>query len=209
MLGDRLDADRERSGELVHRRLTLGEARHDRAPRRVGESCERTRELVDCHLRNHPIGLSIVRLIMVSQHPDEGGARGKDRRHGVRVAGRRRRGPRRRRGLQARRLELRDRARRGGQQVQARRDDVVRGLAAGSRHLRGLRQGVAVEDRRIRLRRQVQQHAQVRRLLDARGPRVEQLDRVEGRRRRGGHEAEAGAGRRHRTSTAARSSCRR
>ncbi len=40
--------------------------------------------------------------------------------------------------------------------------------------------------------------AQVRRLLDAGEPRVEQLDRAEGRRRGGGHEAEAGAGRRHR-----------
>ena len=42
----------------------------------------------------------------------------------------------------------------------------VRGAAAGTRDLRGLRRGLAVPGRRVR--RQVQQHAQVRRLLDAR-----------------------------------------
>src|SRR5205823_8064346 len=46
MLGHRLDADRERLGELVHRRVALREPRQDRAPRRVGERRERRRELV-------------------------------------------------------------------------------------------------------------------------------------------------------------------
>ena len=47
--------------------------------------------------------------------------------------------------------------------------------------------------RERRVRGQVQQHAQVRRLLDARATRVDELDGPEGRRRRGGREAQAGA----------------
>src|SRR5713226_3315131 len=50
VLGDRLDADRERLCELVHRGLTLREALQDRTPRRIGEGCEGAGELVDCHL---------------------------------------------------------------------------------------------------------------------------------------------------------------
>ena len=48
-------------------------------------------------------------------------------------------------------------------------------------------------DARGGVRRQVQHHAEVRRLLDARGPGVEQHDGAQGRRRRGGREAQGGA----------------
>ena len=87
---------------------------------------------------------------------------------------------------------------RGEEGDQFKLDETARGrrAAAGARDLRGLRGGLAVP--RGRVRRQVQQHAQVRRLLDPRGPGVEQLDRARGRRGGGGREAEAGAGRRHR-----------
>ena len=47
--------------------------------------------------------------------------------------------------------------------------------------------------RKRRVRRQVQQHAEVRRLLDPREARVEQLDGAQGRRRGGGLEAEGGS----------------
>ena len=50
------------------------------------------------------------------------------------------------------------------------------------------------------VRRQVQQHAEVRRLLDARGRRLEQLDRDHGRRSGAGREAEGRDRRRHRRS---------
>ena len=80
----------------------------------------------------------------------------------------------------------------------------VRGAAAGAGDLRGLRRGLAVEGRRVR--GQVQQHAQVRRLLDPRGPRVEQLDGAQGRRGRGGGEAEGAARTATSWSTAAPSS---
>src|SRR6266508_2526000 len=60
VLGDRLDADREWLGQLVHSGLTLREARQDRAPRRIGERRERARELVDCHPLSHPLGLPTV-----------------------------------------------------------------------------------------------------------------------------------------------------
>jgi hypothetical protein len=50
VLGNRLDADRERLGQLVHSCLTLCEARQDLAPRWVGEGCEGTCQLVKCHL---------------------------------------------------------------------------------------------------------------------------------------------------------------
>src|SRR6266567_4895263 len=43
---------------------------------------------------------------------------------------------------------------RGGQQVQARRGPGGRGAAPRARDLRGVRCGVAYEDRRVRLRRQ-------------------------------------------------------
>jgi hypothetical protein len=48
VLRDRLDADREGLGQLVHGCLTLCEARQDCPPGRIGEGRERTRELVDC-----------------------------------------------------------------------------------------------------------------------------------------------------------------
>jgi hypothetical protein len=40
VLGDRLDADRERRGELCHRGLALGEASEDGAACRIGEGRE-------------------------------------------------------------------------------------------------------------------------------------------------------------------------
>ena len=83
----------------------------------------------------------------------------------------------------------------------------LRGAAAGAEDLRGLRRRVAVEGRRVR--RQVQQHAQVRGLLDAEGPGVDQLDGDRRRPGRGGLAAEAGASTATSWSTAAPSSCRR
>ena len=76
-----------------------------------------------------------------------GDRHGQDRRNRVRLARRRHRGAGRRRGLRARRLDVRDRARRRGRQVQARRDDGLRGAAARARDLRGLRRGVAEDAR--------------------------------------------------------------
>ncbi|HZA46818.1 MAG TPA: dihydrofolate reductase family protein [Rubrobacter sp.] len=70
---------------------------------------------------------------------------GKDSRNRVRFAGRCRRGARRRRGLQARGLVLRDRTRGGVREVQARRDPELRGAAAGTCDLRGLRRGLALD----------------------------------------------------------------
>src|SRR5918995_608802 len=50
VVGDCLRADRERLGQLVHRRLALGESPQDRPPRRVGEGREGVRELVGWHV---------------------------------------------------------------------------------------------------------------------------------------------------------------
>ena len=50
VLGHGLDADGERLGELVDRRLPLGEALQDRAPRRIGERREGVCQLVDGHV---------------------------------------------------------------------------------------------------------------------------------------------------------------
>jgi hypothetical protein len=69
-------------------------------------------------------------------------------------------------------------------------------LLLGRRHLRGLRGGMAVP--RGRVRGQVQHDAQVRRLVHAREPRVEQHDRGHRRRRRRGHQAQAAVRARHR-----------
>ena len=55
-----------------------------------------------------------------------------------------------------------------------------RGPAAGSAELRVPCSGMAVAERRFG--GQVEQHAQVHRVLDPRGSRLEQRDRVEGRR---------------------------
>src|SRR5688572_28335639 len=55
MFGDRLEADRERLGQLVDRRLSAGELGQDRAARRVGERGQRGAELIDCHLLIHPV----------------------------------------------------------------------------------------------------------------------------------------------------------
>ena len=49
VLGDRLEADRERLGQLVDRGLALREPREDRAARGIGESREGVAELVDGH----------------------------------------------------------------------------------------------------------------------------------------------------------------
>jgi hypothetical protein len=46
VLGNRLDRDRKRSCQLVHRRLALDQASKNRAPRRVGEGCKRRAELI-------------------------------------------------------------------------------------------------------------------------------------------------------------------
>jgi hypothetical protein len=50
VLGDRLQGDREGLGQLVDRRLALGEALQDRPPRGVGESGEGGAELVYRHV---------------------------------------------------------------------------------------------------------------------------------------------------------------
>jgi hypothetical protein len=50
VLGDRLNTDRERLGQLVHGGLTIREPRQDRAARWIGEGREGARQLVDCHL---------------------------------------------------------------------------------------------------------------------------------------------------------------
>ena len=101
------------------------------------------------------------------------------------------RGPGRLGELPARRLELRDQQRRRGPRVQGRGDPRVRRAAARPGDLRGLRRGLAVPGRRVR--RPVQQHAQVRGLLDADRSDVEQLDRARRATCRRGREAEARA----------------
>ena len=50
MLGNRLDADRERLGQLGHRRLAARQPLEDRAARRIGERCECRAELIDGHV---------------------------------------------------------------------------------------------------------------------------------------------------------------
>src|SRR5207249_3607656 len=47
VLGDRLDADRERPGELVHRGVTDSQLRENLTAGRVGECRERAAELVE------------------------------------------------------------------------------------------------------------------------------------------------------------------
>jgi hypothetical protein len=46
MLGNCLNADRKWLRQFVDRRLALGQARQDRPPRRIGESCKRVGQLV-------------------------------------------------------------------------------------------------------------------------------------------------------------------
>src|SRR5215203_3808423 len=75
---------------------------------------------------------------------------GKDSRNRVHFAGRRRRGTGWGRGVRARRLELRDRARAGVREVQVRRDHELRGATAGTADLRGLRRGLALDGGRVR-----------------------------------------------------------
>ena len=91
--------------------------------------------------------------------------------------------------------------------VHARRGAGRRGPAAGSAELRVVRRAVAIPEWRVG--GQVEQPAQVRRVLDPRGSRLEQLDGTEGRRGRRGLEAEAGAGRGNRRPRPASSSCAR
>src|SRR6266542_4479904 len=52
VLGHRLNGDRERLGELVHRRLPVCEAGEDRTPGRVRKSGKRLCELVDRHTKS-------------------------------------------------------------------------------------------------------------------------------------------------------------
>ena len=80
-------------------------------------------------------------------------------------------------------------------------------LLLGRRTYEGFADGVAVEGRRVR--RQVQQHAEVRGLLDAEGPGVDQLDGDRQRPGRGGLAAEGRSSTATSWSTAAPSSCRR
>src|SRR5437870_2552163 len=54
VLGHRLNGDRERFGELVHRRLAVCEAREDRTTGRVRKSGKRLCELVDRHSEHPP-----------------------------------------------------------------------------------------------------------------------------------------------------------
>ena len=77
------------------------------------------------------------------------------------------------------------------EQGRARRGAGRRGPAAGSAQLRVLRRAVAIPEWRVG--GQVEQPAQVRRVLDPRRSRLEQLDGAEGRRGERGLEAEAGA----------------
>ena len=71
-----------------------------------------------------------------------------------------------------------------------------RGPAAGSAQRRVVRRALVIAERRVG--GQVEQPAQVRRVLDPRTSPLEQLDGPQGRRGGRGHEAEAGAGRRDR-----------
>ena len=98
------------------------------------------------------------------------------------------RGPGRKRGLQARRLELRVRARRRGRQVQARRDDGLRRAAAGAGHLRGLRRRPG---RRARREFADKFNSMPKYVVSStlERPRVEQLDGARRRPGRGGREA--------------------
>src|SRR5437867_7866853 len=61
MLRDRLDADRERLGQLVHRRVTVAEPLEDCAPGWIGERCERGAEAIRGHLLHLP-GCTTQRL---------------------------------------------------------------------------------------------------------------------------------------------------
>ena len=55
VLGDRLEAHVERFGQLVHRRLAVGEPGEDRSARRVGEGCEGDAERVVGHFCILPV----------------------------------------------------------------------------------------------------------------------------------------------------------
>src|SRR5688500_8095565 len=50
VLGDRLEADRERLRQLVHRRLALGQPGQDRAARGIRQRRERRAELLGRHV---------------------------------------------------------------------------------------------------------------------------------------------------------------
>src|SRR6266540_2981610 len=85
VLGHSLNGDRERLGELVHRRLPVCEASEDRTPGRVRKSGKRLCELVDRHSESppqllrtgfvHPTGLSTTPLSMVPGRPDGPGCK--------------------------------------------------------------------------------------------------------------------------------------
>src|SRR5215207_5902920 len=123
---------------------------------------------------------------------------GKGRHQRERHARRSRPGPGWRGRLRARRLGRSCRragSRRGGQGP-ARRGAGRRGPAVRSANLRVPRCAVAIPEWRIG--GQVERHAQVRRVLDPEGSRLEQLDGACGRRHAGGLEAEGGPRRRDR-----------
>ncbi|CAA9550244.1 MAG: Dihydrofolate reductase, partial [uncultured Thermomicrobiales bacterium] len=79
---------------------------------------------------------------------------------------------------------------RRGDAVQARRALRERRAPPGARDVRGLRRGLAVDDRRARLRRPDEQPAQVRGLDDPGGGDLEQLPADPGERDRGGRGAQ-------------------
>src|SRR5918999_1369516 len=126
VLGDGLHADRERLGELVDGGLALREPSEDLPARRIGERREGGAELVGRHSYS---GNRLIKSLLEYGTRTSGEKDGKDRRNRVRLTGRGHGGPGRR-GLQVQGLELRLRSRRGGQQVQARRDLPKRGAAA-------------------------------------------------------------------------------
>ena len=145
------------------------------------------------------ISLAAIASTDEHQRKESGDGKDRDERPAERLARWSGPGPRRRGGLQAGRLVRASSGARTSQQWnQVALDGGAgrRGMAAGPAKLRVLRRALATPQRRAC--GQAEQHAQVRRVIHARGSRVEQLDRPQGRRGERGLEAQAGAGRRDR-----------
>jgi dihydrofolate reductase len=70
VLRDRLHGDREGLGELVDRRLTVGEALEDRTPRRVGEGGEGLIEVIDRDCVTVRLTNSLVEYSSLTTSPD-------------------------------------------------------------------------------------------------------------------------------------------